>query len=58
MVLGDITAESLRQSLILSEGSLLIFFTRPIAATFMLLAALFFAMPAFQPVLRRWQAAG
>ncbi len=51
MVLGDITEEALRQSLILSDGSLLIFFTRPIAAFSMLTARTFFPLPPPLPLL-------
>jgi putative tricarboxylic transport membrane protein len=53
MVLGDITEEALRQSLILSDGSLLIFFTRPIAAGFMATALVLFFLPALLPLLSR-----
>ena len=52
LVLGDIVDKSLRRGLVLSDGSLAPFFTRPISA---LLAALVLAMLAWQfaPV-RRW----
>ncbi|MBI3080799.1 MAG: tripartite tricarboxylate transporter permease [candidate division NC10 bacterium] len=53
MVLGDITEEALRQSLILSDGSLLIFFTRPIAAFFMVMSLALFFLPALLPLLAR-----
>ena len=53
MVLGDITEEALRQSLILSDGSLLIFFTRPIAASFMVAALILFFLPPPLPLLAR-----
>jgi putative tricarboxylic transport membrane protein len=45
LVLGDMTEEALRQSLILSDGSLAIFFTRPIAAFFMVIAIILFLLP-------------
>jgi putative tricarboxylic transport membrane protein len=45
LVLGDMTEEALRQSLILSDGSLAIFFTEPIAAFFMVIAAFMFFLP-------------
>jgi putative tricarboxylic transport membrane protein len=54
LILGDMTESALRQSLIMSHGSVAIFFTRPIAATFMVVALLFFAMPVLQPLVRRW----
>jgi putative tricarboxylic transport membrane protein len=46
LVLGDHAENALRQSLIMSQGSLSIFATRPIAAAITALALLFFAMPA------------
>ena len=46
LVLGDLAENALRQSLIMSQGSLSIFATRPIAAAITALALLFFAMPA------------
>jgi len=53
LVLGDMTEEALRQSLILSGGSLAIFFTRPIAAGFMILTIFLFLLPAIRPLARR-----
>lgn len=53
MVLGDMTEEALRQSLILSDGSLLIFFKRPIAAFFMVTSLILFFLPALHPLLAR-----
>lgn len=53
LVLGDITEEALRQSLILSDGSIAIFFTRPIAAFFMVIALILFFLPVLGPVARR-----
>ncbi len=53
LVLGDITEEALRQSLILSDGSLLIFFTRPIAAFFTIIAIILFLLPVLGPAARR-----
>jgi putative tricarboxylic transport membrane protein len=53
LVLGDITEESLRQSLILSSGSVMIFFTRPIAAFFMVIAIILFLLPVLGPLSRR-----
>jgi TctA family transporter len=55
LILGDMTESALRQSLIMSHGSVAIFLTRPIAATFMGIAGLFFAMPVLQPLVRRWR---
>jgi putative tricarboxylic transport membrane protein len=53
LVLGDMSENALRQSLIMSQGSLAIFFTRPISAIITALAILFFVMPALTPWLRR-----
>lgn len=53
LVLGDMTEEALRQSLIMSDGSLMIFFTRPIAAAGVCFAVFLFFLPAIAPLLRR-----
>lgn len=45
LVLGDMTEKSLRQSLIMSHGSFLIFFQRPIAGVCMGLAIFLFLFP-------------
>ncbi|MEO6409485.1 MAG: tripartite tricarboxylate transporter permease [Burkholderiaceae bacterium] len=56
MVLGDIIDKSLRRGLVLSDGSLLPFFTRPISAV---LAALVVVLLLAQvPALRQWFAFG
>jgi putative tricarboxylic transport membrane protein len=57
LVLGDLAENALRQSLIMSQGSLAIFFTRPIAAVIMAAALFFFALPLFTPWWRRRHAA-
>lgn len=59
LVLGPLAERALRQSLILSDAGLGIFFTRPIAATLMAAALLAMAVPAFrglQAALRRREA--
>jgi putative tricarboxylic transport membrane protein len=53
LVLGDMTEEALRQSLIMSDGSLLIFLNRPIAAGFIVAAAVFFLLPVLAPLVSR-----
>ena len=53
LVLGDHAENALRQSLIMSQGSLSIFATRPIAAAITALALFFFAMPAISAWRRR-----
>ncbi|MDQ7844677.1 MAG: tripartite tricarboxylate transporter permease [Armatimonadota bacterium] len=45
LVLGDMTEQALRQSLIMGQGSLLIFVTRPIALTFLLAGLFLFLLP-------------
>src|SRR5216117_2446496 len=50
LVLGDLAENALRQSLIMSQGSLTVFFTRPIACV-ITVAALFFL---FMPILTPW----
>src|SRR5512134_1900825 len=49
LVLGDMSENALRQSLIMSQGSLAIFVTRPIAAVITALAIFFFVMPLLTP---------
>jgi putative tricarboxylic transport membrane protein len=49
LVLGDLAENALRQSLIMSQGSLAIFFTRPIAAAITALALFFFVLPVITP---------
>src|SRR5688572_4790255 len=53
LVLGDLAENALRQSLIMSQGSVLIFVTRPIAGVITALALFFFALPWLTPWWRR-----
>jgi putative tricarboxylic transport membrane protein len=53
LVLGDMAENALRQSLIMSQGSLAIFFTRPISGVITAAAIFFFAMPVLTPWWRR-----
>jgi putative tricarboxylic transport membrane protein len=53
LVLGDLAENSLRQSLIMSQGSLAIFFIRPISGLITGLAIFFFLMPLWTPWWRR-----
>jgi len=53
LVLGDIAENALRQSLIISQGSLAIFFTRPISGAITALAIFFFALPVLTPWWRK-----
>jgi putative tricarboxylic transport membrane protein len=53
LVLGDLAENALRQSLIMSQGSLAIFFTRPIAGAITAAAVFFFALPVITPWWRR-----
>jgi putative tricarboxylic transport membrane protein len=53
LVLGDLAENALRQSLIMSRGSLGVFFTRPIACVITLIALFFLLMPVLTPWWRR-----
>jgi putative tricarboxylic transport membrane protein len=53
LVLGDMAENALRQSLIMSQGSLGILFTRPISGVITLVAILFFIMPIISPWWRK-----
>ena len=53
LVLGDLAENALRQSLIMSQGSLAIFFTRPISGVISAVALFFFALPVITPYWRR-----
>jgi putative tricarboxylic transport membrane protein len=54
LVLGDAAESALRQSLIMSQGSPLIFFASPISAGLVLLSACLFLSPVLQPLLHKW----
>jgi putative tricarboxylic transport membrane protein len=53
LVLGDMAENALRQSLIMSQGSMAIFFNRPIAGVITALAIFFFVLPVFTPWWRK-----
>ncbi len=53
LVLGDLAENALRQSLIMSQGALGIFFTRPIAGAITAAAIFFFMLPVITPWWRR-----
>ena len=53
LVLGDLAENALRQSLIMSQGSLAIFVSRPIAGAITAVAVFFFVLPALTPWWRR-----
>src|SRR5499426_4337565 len=55
LVLGDMAESALRQSLIMSQGSPLIFVTRPLSAVLVVLSIGLFASPIIQALLRRWR---
>jgi putative tricarboxylic transport membrane protein len=55
LVLGDISENALRQSLIMSQGSLGIFFSRPIAGVITVAALFFLLVPVVTPWWRRWR---
>jgi len=54
MVLGDILERALRQSLMMSQGDIMILFTRPISGTLLAIAALLLCLPALRQV-RAWR---
>jgi putative tricarboxylic transport membrane protein len=56
LVLGDLAENALRQSLIMSQGSLLILFTRPISGVITAMAIAFFALPLVAPYLPKRRA--
>src|SRR2546423_6802280 len=53
LVLGDLAENALRQSLIMSQGSLAIFVSRPIAGVITAAAIFFFVLPMLTPWWRR-----
>ncbi len=53
LVLGDLAENALRQSLIMSQGSLAIFVTRPISGAITAVALFFFVLPVITPWWRR-----
>ncbi len=53
LVLGDLAENALRQSLIMSQGSLTIFVRRPISGVITAVALFFFALPVITPWWRR-----
>jgi putative tricarboxylic transport membrane protein len=57
LVLGDISEDALRQSLIMSQGSPAIFFVRPIAGAITAAAVFFFVLPVLTPWWRRGRGA-
>src|SRR6266496_438423 len=57
LVLGDLAENALRQSLIMSQGSLLILFERPISGAITIVALFFFALPIITPWWRRLRGA-
>ncbi|MDR7481894.1 MAG: tripartite tricarboxylate transporter permease [Armatimonadota bacterium] len=58
LVLGDMTEQALRQSLIMGQGSVGIFLGRPIALAFIAAALALFALPALRALRRQVRARG
>ena len=56
MVLGDGLERALRQSLMMSQGDIMILMTRPISGTLLLIALLILCLPALRKV-RSWRVA-
>jgi putative tricarboxylic transport membrane protein len=50
IVLGPLAEPALRQSLLISVGTFSIFFTRPFASVFMLIAAELLLLPLMNPI--------
>jgi putative tricarboxylic transport membrane protein len=55
LVLGDLAENALRQSLIMSQGSLAVFVSRPIAGAITAVALFFLLMPVLTPWWRRFR---
>jgi putative tricarboxylic transport membrane protein len=53
MVLGNLFEKSLRQALVLSAGSFDVFYTRPIAAVFLLIALVAYCSPLIRMALKK-----
>jgi len=53
LVLGDMAESALRQSLIMSRGSPMIFFSSPIAAVLVILSIWLLVSPVVHPLLRK-----
>jgi putative tricarboxylic transport membrane protein len=53
IVLGPLAERSLRQSLLGSQGDMMVFLDRPLSATFVVLAVALFAFPIVQTIRRR-----
>jgi putative tricarboxylic transport membrane protein len=56
LVLGYPTEEALRQSLIMSDGSMLIFFQRPLSSPIIIAALILFMLPVFKIIYIRMRA--
>ncbi len=56
LVLGASTEEALRQSLIMSDGSMLIFFQRPLSSPIIIAALILFLLPVFKIIYNRMRA--
>ena len=56
LVLGDMAENALRQSLIMSQGSLMIFLNRPISGVITAVAIFFFVLPLLTPWWRKMRA--
>ena len=53
IVLGPLAETSMRQALLMSDGSFAIFFNRPIASPIMIIALLLLAIPLFNALRKR-----
>jgi putative tricarboxylic transport membrane protein len=57
IVLGPLAEASMRQSLIMEQGSFAIFFTRPISGTIMVIAIILLLWPLVRVIRRRMSGA-
>ncbi|MEK9671688.1 MAG: tripartite tricarboxylate transporter permease [Rhodospirillaceae bacterium] len=55
IVLGPITEPALRQSLLISDGDMMVFFNRPIAGPISIIALILLFLPLFQVMWRRYK---
>ena len=58
LVLGDMAESAMRQSLIMSQGSLLIFLEPPITLPLVIAAAIIVSWPWLSPAIARWRGKG
>ncbi|MCW2476500.1 MULTISPECIES: tripartite tricarboxylate transporter permease [unclassified Symbiopectobacterium] len=55
IILGPLAETNLRRSLMMSQGDVSIFFTRPVCATFIVIAVLTLFLPIVSPMWKNWR---